>query len=49
MVEQVVFEPGSCDMHDVTVNNGQLSGVDAGEHPGWSIDKPEYSTQGFRR
>jgi hypothetical protein len=22
------------------VNNGQLYGVDSGEHPGWSIDKP---------
>jgi hypothetical protein len=47
VVEQVVFEPGSCDMHDVTVNNGQLYGVDAGEHPGWSIDKPEYQQPGF--
>jgi hypothetical protein len=47
VVEQVVFEPGSCDMHDVTVNNGQLYGVDAGEHPGWSIDKPEYQRPGF--
>lgn len=47
VVEQVVFEPGSCDMHDVTVNNGQLYGVDAGEHPGWSIDKPEYQRPGY--
>jgi hypothetical protein len=47
VVEQVVFEPGSCDMHDVTVNKGQLYGVDAGEHPGWSIDKPEYQRPGF--
>jgi len=47
VVELVVFEPGSCDMHDVTVNNGQLYGVDAGEHPGWSIDKPEYQRPGF--
>ena len=43
-----MFEPGSCDMHDVTVDhNGQLYGVDAGEHPGWSIDKPEYQRPGF--
>ena len=47
VVEQIVFEPGSCDMHDVTVHEGQLSGVDAGEHPGWSIDKPQYQRPGF--
>jgi hypothetical protein len=34
-------------MHDVTVDNGQLYGVAAGEHPGWSIDKPEYQQPGF--
>ena len=47
VVEVVEFVPGSCDMHDVTVHNGQLYGVDAGEHPGWSIDKPEYQQPGF--
>ena len=46
-VELVEFVPGSSDMHDVTVRNGQLYGVDAGEHPGWSIDKPEYQRPGF--
>lgn len=47
VVELVEFVPGSCDMHDVTANNGQLYGVDAGEHPGWSIDKPEFQRPGF--
>ena len=47
VVELVEFVPGSCDMHDVTVYDGQLYGVDAGEHPGWSIDKPEYQHPGF--
>jgi len=47
VVLHVEFVPGSCDMHDVTVRNGQLYGVDAGEHPGWSIDKPEYQRPGF--
>jgi len=47
VVGLVEFEPGSCDIHDVTANNGQLYGVDAGEHPGWSIDKPEYQRPGF--
>ena len=28
------LRPGSADIHDVTVNKGQLYGVDAGEHPG---------------
>ena len=37
-VEFVDFVPGSCDMHDVAVLDGQLYGVDAGEHPGWPID-----------
>ena len=27
-------------MHDVAVRDGRLYGVDAGEHPGWSIDNP---------
>jgi len=47
VVEHVEFVPGSSDIHDVTVYNGQLFGVDAGEHPGWSIDKPEYQQKGF--
>jgi hypothetical protein len=33
-------------MHDVTVWNGQLYGVDAGEHPGWPIDE-KYARPGF--
>ena len=47
VVEIVEFEPGSCDIHDVTVNKSQLYGVDAGEHPGWSIDVPEYQHPGY--
>ncbi len=47
VVQTVEFVPGSCDMHDVAVHNGQLYGVDAGEHPGWSIDVPEYQHPGF--
>jgi hypothetical protein len=47
VVQMVDFEPGSCDMHDVCIYNGQLYGVDAGEHPGWSIDKPEYQHPGW--
>lgn len=39
--------PGSADIHDVTVNKGQLYGVDAGEHPGWSIDVPDYQQKGY--
>ena len=34
------------DIHDVTVINGQLYGVDAGEHPGWPIEK-KYERPGF--
>ena len=45
-VEFVDFVPGSCDIHDVTVINGQLYGVDAGEHPGWPIEK-KYERPGF--
>lgn len=44
--EVVEFVPGSCDIHDVTVMDGQLYGVDAGEHPGWPIDK-KYARPGF--
>jgi hypothetical protein len=46
VLEVVDFVPGSCDMHDVTVWNGQLYGVDAGEHPGWPIDE-KYARPGF--
>jgi hypothetical protein len=47
VIEIVEFVPGSCDIHDVTVRNGQLYGVDAGEHPGWSIDVPAYQHPGY--
>jgi hypothetical protein len=46
VLEIVDFVPGSCDIHDVTVWNGQLYGVDAGEHPGWPIEK-KYERPGF--
>ena len=46
VLEIVDFVPGSCDMHDVTVWNGQLYGVDAGEHPGWPLDA-KYGHPGF--
>jgi hypothetical protein len=47
VVQIVEFVPGSCDLHDVTVADGVLYGVDAGEHPGWSIDNPAYQHPGF--
>jgi hypothetical protein len=47
VVQIVEFVPGSCDIHDVTVADGVLYGVDAGEHPGWSIDNPAYQHPGF--
>ena len=47
VVEIIEFVPGSCDMHDVTIHKGQLYGVDAGEHPGWSIDVPQFQRPGF--
>jgi hypothetical protein len=46
VLEIVDFVPGSCDIHDVTVWNGQLYGVDAGEHPGWPIEA-KYERPGF--
>jgi hypothetical protein len=46
VLEIVDFVPGSCDIHDVTVMDGQLYGVDAGEHPGWPIDE-KYARPGF--
>jgi hypothetical protein len=33
-------------MHDVCVLDGQLYGVDAGEHPGWPITD-KYARPGF--
>jgi hypothetical protein len=46
VLEIIDFVPGSCDIHDVTVWNGQLVGVDAGEHPGWPIDE-KFARPGF--
>jgi hypothetical protein len=47
VVETVEFVPGCCDIHDLAVHSGILYGVDAGEHPGWSIDNPAYQHPGF--
>jgi hypothetical protein len=46
ILEYVDFVPGSADIHDVCAIDGQLYGVDAGEHPGWPI-KEEYAIKGF--
>jgi hypothetical protein len=46
VLQIVDFVPGSCDMHDVIVVDGQLYGVDAGEHPGWPIDE-KFARPGF--
>jgi hypothetical protein len=37
VIEFIDFVPGSADIHDVCAIDGQLYGVDAGEHPGWPI------------
>jgi hypothetical protein len=47
VLERVEFVPGSCDMHDMAIHNGQFYGIDAGEHPGWSISVPEYQRPGW--
>jgi hypothetical protein len=47
VLERVEFVPGSCDMHDVAISKGQFYGIDAGEHPGWSISVPEYQHPGW--
>jgi hypothetical protein len=47
LVEIVTLPQGKVDMHDVAVYNGQLFGVDAGEHPGYSIDVSRFQHKGF--
>jgi hypothetical protein len=47
VVETITFLPDQGDIHDVAVYKGQLYGVDAGEHPSWSIDKPEWQHSGY--
>lgn len=47
VVETVTLPRGTVDMHDVAVHDGKLFGVDAGEHPGYSIDVPEFQHKGF--
>jgi hypothetical protein len=47
VVEIVEFVAGSCDPHDIAIHNGVFYGVDAGEHPRWSIDNPAYQRQGW--
>ncbi len=39
--------PDQGDVHDVAVYKSQLYGVDAGEHPSWSIDEPEWQHPGY--
>ena len=34
-------------MHDVAIHDGKFYGVDAGEHPGWSISVPQYQRSGW--
>jgi hypothetical protein len=47
VVETVTFLANQGDIHDVAVHNGQLYGVDAGEHPSWSIDVPAWQHPGY--
>jgi hypothetical protein len=47
VAEIVEFVPGSCDPHDLAIHNGVFYGVDAGEHPRWSIDNPAYQRAGW--
>ena len=47
VVEIVTLPQGDVDLHDIAVYNGQLFGVDAGEHPGYSIDVPRFQHKGF--
>jgi hypothetical protein len=47
VVETITLPQGIVDMHDVAVHNGELYGVDAGEHPGWSIDIPQFQHKAF--
>lgn len=35
VLEQVTFEPGSCDPHGLGFYKGAFIGCDAGHHPGW--------------
>jgi hypothetical protein len=44
IAEVIIFSPGSCDPHGLTVRNGILIGCDSGDHPGW--DKP-YKKDGW--
>jgi hypothetical protein len=47
VVETVTFMPNQGDIHDVAIYKGQLYGVDAGEHPSWSIDVSAYQHPGY--
>jgi hypothetical protein len=46
VLEFVDLVPGSADIHDICAMDGQLYGVDAGEHPGWPINE-KYAQPGF--
>jgi len=47
VMEIVEFLPGTCDPHDLAIHDGVFYGVDAGEHPRWSIDNPKYQRPGW--
>jgi hypothetical protein len=47
VMEIVEFMTGSCDPHDIAIHDGVFYGVDAGEHPRWSIDNPKYQRPGW--
>ena len=47
VVGTVTLPQGKVDMHDVALHDGHLYGVDAGEHPGYSIDVPQFQHKGF--
>jgi hypothetical protein len=47
VVDVAMLPQGEVDLHDITIHNGQLYAVDAGEHPGYSIDVPEFQHEDF--
>lgn len=47
VVDIVMLPQGEVDLHDIAIHDGQLYGVDAGEHPGYSIDIPTFQHPDF--
>ena len=47
VVDIVTLPQGEVDLHDIAIHRGQLYGVDAGEHPGFSIDVPTFQHSDF--